>query len=191
MLCLILIISLSLSRRDINCTSHNHQNSREEEGRTEIRPLKILNLVWGSFTSLIVLVPSALLTPHYENKPRSYHCCSPFPVIYHSDTWLYANSGGPELEPILMIHYKWVVRSGECKHWTGLMTSQDTHYVWLFSSGALSPVITVQSNSELSGSDVNTATPTVGRLVPLVPWSPGHMDKHCDGLDNEQSHEVE
>ena len=48
--------------------------------------------------------------------------------------------------------------------------------------------LSLPRNSEISGSDVNTATPPVG---PLVPWSPGHMDKHCDGLDNEESHEVE
>ena len=169
MLCLILIISLSLSRRDINCTSHNHQNIREEEGRTEIRPLKILNLVWGSFTSLIVLVPSALLTPHYENKPRSYLCCSPFPVIYHSDTWLYANSGGPELEPILMIHYKWVVRSGECKHWTGLMTVRTLIMSDCFHLAPSHLSLQYRATVRYLG-QMPVQSPPVGPRVPLVTW---------------------
>ena len=106
MLCLILIISLSLSRRDIKCTTTT-VIVRTKEARQELSwnwtktcPLEILNLDWGSFTSLIVLIPSALLTPNYENKPQSYHC-SPFPVIYHTNTWLYANIACLELEKVV------------------------------------------------------------------------------------------
>ena len=175
MLCLILIISLSLSRRDINCTSHNHQNSREEEGRTEIRPLKILNLVWGSVTSLIVLIPGALLTPNSGNKPQTYHC-SPFPAIYHRNTWLYANIASPELElTILMIHYNYksVLSGEECKHWRWSLCDHCVIRTLIMSDCFhLAPShLSLQYRATVRYlGQMPVQSPPVGPRVPLVTW---------------------
>ena len=83
-----------------------------------------------------------------------------------------------------MIHYNSVVESVNSENSDDDSSSLSLLSLIVFIWHSLtSHYLTLPYNTGISGSDVNPAT------GPPVPRSPGHMDKHCDGLDNEESHE--
>ena len=58
----------------------------------------------GKFYIINCSYPQCSVDPKlYENKPQRVTTathCYPFPVIYHTNTWLYANIAGPEREVV-------------------------------------------------------------------------------------------